>query len=560
MSPEIRPPWRSSEPGHETLDDGTTQGTSGSKIHTAKQPRPIVELTVLAHPDTRRVGERTPLRSLAVGVEFLLSRTEGVFSHPGNTRPRSLGGRYLSRHPIRFRQIEQAVEDPTKLGIELSTTHIKVEANGERVESERTFSSAEIERGVVLLLARKVVLLLHRMMFPRQDESPTYGLVGESASIVRLRREIRRLAPLEVPVLLRGETGTGKELVARALHEASGRRQKPYVTVNMGVLGPSLAASELFGAARGAYTGADRQKTGYFQSAKGGTLFLDEIGEAPPEVQVMLLRALESQQIVPVGSTSEIPIDVRVIAATDARLEEAIAADRFRAPLYHRLAGYALRLPALRERMEDMGRLLVFFLAEELKNLGEGGLGAGEEDWPPADIVARLALYSWPGNVRELRNVARRLAIGGQDVTLVDLEDMLMTTPELPSGATSTVITSTAMGRAMNSLPASGVVQRPARRVHRKPAEVPQEELLATLRNHHWNVRAAAKALDVSRPNLYRMMEACPAVRAAKDLEQTEIEAAVLAAGKNLEAAAMELEVSLVGLKRRMTVLGLHLV
>ena len=156
--------------------------------------------------------------------------------------------------------------------------------------------AAEIERGVAMVLSHRVALWLHTVD-PVPASVPDFGLVGESEPIVRLRQEIQAAAQLDVPVLLRGETGTGKELAARALHRAGARRERPFVAVNMAVLTPSLAAAELFGAARGAYTGADRNKTGYFQRAEGGTLFLDEIGEVTPEVQTMLLRALENHEI-----------------------------------------------------------------------------------------------------------------------------------------------------------------------------------------------------------------------------------------------------------------------
>src|SRR5262249_50156111 len=152
------------------------------------------------------------------------------------------------------------------------------------------FARAELERGVVLLLARQVVLLLH-VIDPATDAGePAHGIVGYSAGIVRVRREIRKVADFPTPVLIRGESGTGKELVARAIHDASPRRAQPYLAVNLGAIPPALAASELFGAVRGAFTSATHDRPGYFQRAQGGTIFLDEIGEAAPELQVLLLR------------------------------------------------------------------------------------------------------------------------------------------------------------------------------------------------------------------------------------------------------------------------------
>ena len=455
-----------------------------------------------------------------------------------------LGGRYLSRQPLRLRPAQET----DGVVVDVSTTRTRVEADGDVVESEREFAGARIDQGVVLTLARKIVLLLHREPVAKVHEHtlPSFGLIGAGASMGRLRREIAKLAPLEVPVLLRGETGTGKELVARALHDESPRKDGPFVAVNMAVLGPSLAAAALFGAERGAYTGADRKRLGHFQAARGGTLFLDEIGEAPPEVQVMLLRALETQEIQPVGSTDFLKVNVRIVAATDARLEDAMASGGFKMPLYHRLAGYTVYLPALRERREDLGRLLYFFLQQELAALGQPPLKDAETPWPPADLVARLAQHPWPGNVRELRNVARRLAIAGSDEPVPDLDLLLPPQPVHETPGTTPA-------------PVDPAQTPSKRRTWRKLEDVTEAELLDTLRENRWHIQATADTLDVSRPNLYRLMEGSPSVRTAHELGLDEIQAAVAQANGDLDAAAYELEVSVLGLKRRMKALGLEL-
>ncbi len=539
--------------------EGETLTTTATPEST-EAPACIPILTILTHPNADRVGECLLLRALSIGQEVLLSRVEPVFERPDDeAAPDSLGGhplggRFLSRQPIRLRP----TSDDGGIVINLSTTPIWVEADGTAIERERVFSPQQIADGVVLKLAQKIVLLLHQgpPSAPRQGKPSSLGMVGAGPAMERLRQEVRKLAPLDVPVLLRGETGTGKELAARALHDESPRQAGPFVAVNMAVLGPSLAAAALFGAERGAYTGADRKRQGHFQAARGGTLFLDEIGEAPPEVQAMLLRALETQEIQPVGSTNLVKVDVRVVAATDARLEEAMADGRFKTPLYHRLAGYAVHLPALRERREDLGRLLYFFLREELAKLGQAPLETRDADhpWPSADLVASLAQHSWPGNVRELRNVARRLAIAGPDEPPPDLSILLPPLPSNPSPAASTTA----------SPPLSTPTDPPAappskRRTLRKLGDVTEVELLAVLRENHWHIQATADALELSRTNLYRLMEASPSVRAAHQLGREEIQTAVAAAEGDLEAAAFELEVSTLGLKRRLKALGLGL-
>ena len=519
-----------------------TQLTPLSGDAAQRAPEEVPGLTLLGHADPRRVGERLALPALAAGREVPLARCTPVFRAPRHQEARPLDDRSISRQPVRL----LPGSEPGAVTLDIGASRTAVTADGEPVTRWRSFSAADVERGVVLLAGRRVVLLLHRMLLNPPADEPSFGLVGESAGIVRVRQEIRRLADLELPVLLRGGTGTGKELVARALHDAGRRRHCPYVAVNMATVSSSLAASELFGVIRGAYTGADRDKVGFFQHAERGTLFLDEIGEMPLEVQPMLLRALESDEILPVGAVEPRRVDVRVIAATDVRLGAAINAGRFRAPLFHRLAGYSIRLPALAERRDDVGRLLFYFLAQELEKIGEAPLEIdSERPWPPAEIVARLGRYDWPGNVRELRNVARWLAITGRRCASHELSARL----EEVLDASGVYVAWRAQGE--SKAPVA------KRRQLRKPSEVTEEELREALRTHHWKLSATAEALGVSRANLYRLIDECPAIRKAADLGREEIEEALARCGGDLEALAGELEVSLRGLKRRMTALGL---
>ena len=534
--------------------DGETLLSTEPGSDAARAAAPVPALTVLAHSDASRIGERLALPALAAGIDVRLSRVEPVFSAPSDTGSGGpLAERHLSRTPLRL----AAGAGPGSVTLDRAGVRTSVAADGEPIVDVREFSAAEIERGVVLLLGRRVALLLHLLPQPMPREAAGFGLIGDSPAMALLRREIRRLAALDVPVLLCGETGSGKELTARGLHDAGARRQGPWVSVNMATLPPTLAAAELFGAARGAYTGADRKKTGLFQQAEGGTLFLDEIGETPTEVQPMLLRALENREIRPVGSAETLTVDVRVVAATDADLEAAIAGGRFRTPLYHRLAGYAVRLPALRARRDDVGRLFCHFLTEELERLDDTTWRATQDErpWPPAELVARLARHDWPGNVRELRNVVRRLVIAGRDaapgVLVAQVEEMLgaSATPALPP--TPAPVAAPSPEAPAPATPA------PARRRLRKPSEVSDDELLAALETHRYKLQPAAEALGLSRINLYRLIEGHPQIHKAADLGQEEIEAALARCDGDPESAAAELRVSSQGLKRRMTALGL---
>jgi two-component system, NtrC family, nitrogen regulation response regulator GlnG len=498
----------------------------------------VPALTILAHPSTERVGERVLLPALASGRPVALSRLTPLFSHPDSCEARALESLHLSRRPISFSQ-----------GSPDGSIHLTAPPEGTRVEifgteTETVFGPADLARGVPLLLAGRVALLLQT--FPTTPHAcEGHGLVGESAEISMLRAAITRSAGLSAPVLLRGETGTGKELVARAIHQASPRRKGPYLTVNVGAIPPTLAASELFGAARGSFTGADRRREGYFERADGGTLFLDEIGEAPQEVQALLLRALENGEIQSVGADAPRRVDVRVIAATDADLEKLVADKRFRSPLLHRLQGDVIRLPALRARRDDIGRLLIHFLRAELEAVGQehrlDDPGPHGRPWLPARLVARLAAADWPGNVRELRNVARRLAssasAGDTAALFSELEANLAT-------------------GALSVSPKEAV--KPRTRAFRAMAEVTEDEVLAALEAEQFNFSHAANRLGISRTALYVWVERHPGIRKASTLTAEEISTALEGAEGDLEGAARQLGVSPHGLKIRRTELGVR--
>ena len=535
-----------------------TRSTSFRGTQQRGQTR-VPSLTILCHPDADRVGEEAPLHQLVSGSWVGLSRLEPRFAAPVGGEPRALAVVHLSRKPM----ILRAGDEAGSVVLERGASRTRLTVEGEPAEADRGFSAAELERGVTLVLSRRIALLLH-WLEPVPADGPRYGLVGESAAIRKLRQEIRLVADLDVPVLLRGETGTGKELVARAIHEASRRRDESCVTLNIGAVPPSLAAAELFGAARGAYTGADRKKTGFFERANRGTLFLDEIGETPPELQVLLLRALENHEIQPVGGVETRRVDVRVIAATDADLETASAEGRFRAPLLHRLAGYELRLPALRERRADVARLLFHFLRQELADLSDTGMGedplsvADSFPWPPAELVARLARYDWPGNVRQLRNVARRLAIArqaGPDVDLEPIVDELLkdssTPASHPSRRASDREPEPETATAPSTAASTPKTRKPARS-YRPPHEVSDDELIATLKANGWRLKPTATKLGVSRSSLYVLIDRCPRIRRASELGLEEIAASRQRHDGDLDAMAGELEVSRYGLQRRM--------
>jgi two-component system nitrogen regulation response regulator GlnG len=524
---------------------------------------PLPALTLLGHPDWRRIGERALLGELASGRETFLSRRQPRFSVPEAAEGGAVGcpleDRFLSRKPLRL----EALPDG---GVRLCRdgSPMLAAVDGEPLETAATLTAERLEEGVVLELAQRVVLLLHRVAPPPEPRPPRFGLVGDSDGILRVRQAVARAAPLDLPVLLTGETGSGKELVARALHGASRCRGGPFVSVNLGALPPSLAAAELFGAKKGAFTGAVADQPGFFGRADGGTLFLDEVGEAPPEVQVMLLRTLETGEVLAVGSQKPRRVDVRIVSATDADLERRIAEGGFRAPLLHRLAGYPIPLPPLARRRDDIGRLLIHFLCRERERLGEPpppGDPDAPQPWLPATLVARLARESWPGNVRQLENVARRLVIDNRGQPLLTAPPRLAAPlpAAAPPGEPPPAPGSGGAGEATPVPPSQQADETPPPiRRRRKPSQVSEEELLAALREHRWELKATARALGIARTSLYDLMKRSPRVRPAAEVPAEEIRRAFDRCGGDLSALVGELEVSERALRQRLKDLGLR--
>jgi len=303
------------------------------------------------------------------------------------------------------------------------------------------------------------------------------SLVGSSPACVELKRQARRAAQQEATVLLLGETGTGKELLAHAIHAASPRAGMPFIAMNVAAVPETLMEAEFFGAAPGAYTGADRKgRDGKFKLADGGTLFLDEVGDMPMAVQAKLLRALQEQEIEALGSNKVVRVDVRVITATSQDLEELVKQGRFRSDLYYRLNVLSIKLPPLRERLQDLDALCELVLAQIAERTGM------PQREISAEAHAALAIYSWPGNIRELRNVIEKAAMLSERRRL-ELEDFAAVLPVLADPK---------------------ALQQPATRsLAEAVAEAERTAIVAALQAARGNKSLAAQALGVSRATLY---------------------------------------------------------
>jgi len=318
------------------------------------------------------------------------------------------------------------------------------------------------------------------------------GMVGNAPNIQRVFDLVRQAGATDATVLVLGESGTGKELIANALHRLSNRASRKFVAINCAALTESLIESELFGHTKGAFTGADNSKVGKFEYASGGTLFLDEIGDMPLSTQAKLLRVLENQEVMPVGSNDAVAVDVRIVAATNRNLQERVAAGQFREDLYYRLAVVQIDMPSLSQRLDDLPLLVDFFLQDLQQR-------HGKEISSIAEPVLRVFReHSWPGNVRELRNAVETMVVLDSDgeLGLDDLPIMLRDkAADLPG------LTMPAVPDVDEAVPASYEL------VGKTLAEVEKDLLLNTLEALNGNRQKAATQLGIGERTLYRKLK-----------------------------------------------------
>ena len=314
----------------------------------------------------------------------------------------------------------------------------------------------------------------------RESVDARFAMVGKSPALKAVLETIEKVGPSGARVLITGENGSGKELVARAIHENSARREGPFVEVNCAAIPGELIESELFGHVKGSFTGAVTDRAGKFELADGGTLFLDEIGDMSAAAQAKVLRVLEEGVVTRIGGSRPMAVDVRVLAATNKQLDEEIEAGRFREDLFYRLNVVPIEVPPLRNRTDDIADLVEHFVA---RLAARGGMPSRR--FLP-DAIRALQARPWPGNIRELRNAVERLLILAprREIVAEDVDRLL------PDG-----------GRAgLHVLPGGGTFEE-----FRQQAE--REFLVAKLRQFHWNVAETARALDMPRSNLYKKIE-----------------------------------------------------
>jgi formate hydrogenlyase transcriptional activator len=437
--------------------------------------------------DTSHVGlvfrERRPLlrRDLTTERQFPMEErafSDGVRSYamvPVVARGRSLGALAVaSRRPESYGDADVAflgeAAGQVALAIENMRSYEEIAALKGRLERENRYLQEEIHR-----------------------EHDFVEMVGASDGLLAVLAKVEQVAPTDSTVLILGETGTGKELIARAIHDKSSRKARPLVKVNCSAISAGLVESELFGHVKGAFTGAVERRIGRFQLGDGGTVFLDEVGELPPETQVKLLRVLQEQEFEPVGSSRTQRVDVRVIAATNRDLEQLVRSGGFRADLFYRLNVFPLTMPPLRERRRDIPALVMFFLERYARRFGKRVESVAPE------TMDRLIAYAWPGNVRELQNLVERAVILARGPVLVLDRDILLRSSDLDTPPAPPSLPPTAVDiDATAGLPASGLDM--------VLEDVERRHIMAALRSARWVIdgpQGAARTLAIH-PNTLR--------------------------------------------------------
>lgn len=490
------------------------------------QPRSARVVTIVFHPDASRIGERwlvpeSSSRRLVLGRQQPLFRPAAA----GDARPLDLP--HVSRQALSLSFSSAGVI------LEPLPAACRCRVDGSWVSAAQSLDRAALRRGIVLQLAHSVVLLLREQPVPPEppanalEQADASALCGSSFYMQSLRQQIARVADSGLDVLIRGETGSGKELVARALHAHSERRSGPLVAVNMAAIPAGVAPAALFGSVRGAFTGADRNNRGYFQQAEGGSLFLDEVGDTPDDIQPQLLRVLQEREVQPVGGKLE-KVDVRVISATDVALDG--PASNFRSALRHRLGSAEVQLAPLRAHPEDIGELFCHFILQACIEIGRSPLlpepGSDElqvAQW--AELFHLCLRHDWPGNVRELANCARQVVLDS---------DIGIQPPAL-----------------LLQQSAAAVAEEYAHDSEQAPVRLGDNALRALLQQEGYEVAAAARRAGMSRQALYRRLPDM-GLRLAAQVPEAELQQALADSDGDVTAAAMLLRVSTVALRGRL--------
>ena len=467
------------------------------------KPASSLSLAIIWHDDLDRVGAYTPCQFDGEGC-FYVNRYEPLFQSSETHDHLPLYDARVSRKPITIKKV-----GAKKYRIEAPDSPMDVKLIG--ASADNIIELSDENDTAYMVISHSIILAL---CFLPQEQciNPHNSLVGITSAMDEVRRHIRLYANKSYPVMVTGETGTGKELTALDLHHNSDRANNAFVAVNMATLLPDLAVAELFGSQKGAFTGAAHDRLGYFSQANAGTLFCDEIGDTPHNVQSMMLRALETGHIHPLGYSGDMKVDVRIIAATDRLIDEHYSENSFSKPLYHRLTAAKIEMPPLRNRPVDITLLLKYFFENS-------DMKPSQDIQIPTDVLLQLLTYDWPGNVRELKNISYKL--------------MLSEKPQLTMQESFPDIQRNKMDK----------------QVYRSHHSISETELLEALDQHNWLIKPAADSLNISRTSCYELIKNSTAIRHPEEIDTAEIQQALKEGAHDIVAMCKELRVPQSSLK-----------
>lgn len=477
-------------------------------------------LVIATHPDRTRIGERAALMDLHNQDNDYLSRVKPEFAKNGNVG-RALLDEFISRSPIIFQR-----ESGDRIRLKAHSTKTRVTIAGRAVQDEYILQERELDNGVVIGLNHRIVLLLKLLPLHDSAVDDNDVLFGISSDIRAIRQRVEQLAGMTLPVMIRGAAGVGKQQAAYAIHQASKGKSQPFISVNLAAIHDAVAEVELFGSARNG-----TRQPGYFEQANGGTIVLEDIEDASISVHRLLYTILQSQSVVPVGTDEALPINCRIML-TSHQDPAGIEENSILSMLIEKLSAYQLFIPPLTERREDIGLLFDYFVREQWRKLYSGRV---HDVKIPGELMSQLLTFHWPGNVRQLRNVARQVVIDSREQEQLHLDPQLLSM--LKPGAAN-----------------GHWEEEPG--VQRKPNSVSRDELLQTLRACRFELQATAKKLGISRASVYQLIQRFEGVRTAQDLSEDEIKESYELNRSDTEKMMWDLQVSQIGLRRRLKSLG----
>ncbi|EED33822.1 transcriptional regulator, Fis family [gamma proteobacterium NOR5-3] len=493
-------------------------------------------VVIAFHPDTSRIGELC--RIPCTDDSLVFGRHYPDFTALAGQQGEGIGDSYVSREAFSL------LRHGTTWHLNRKPGRSRLRVNGQELPAQALFSEHQLQQGLVVSLAQRVVLhirLQDPMSWQQDTDEVLASLRGVSPAMQQLRDNAALAARSPDDVLLVGPTGSGKERIARAIHALSSRSCGPWVAVNMAALPVEIASASLFGARKGAYTGADSNRAGFFQQADGGTLFLDEVGDTPETLQPMLLRALQEREIQVVGGKTE-RVDLRVIAAMEHNPDE--LRERFRPALRYRLGAQEISLPALAQRSEDVALLAANLFDESAKAHGDvwnvGDSESSVRRW--ARLFEQFLIYHWPGNIRELQHTVAQISSCSREG--LQLPDAIRTRLAITPSPGPMMLEEQESAPQVNESPTPRL------------ADVSDEDFIAAWKAARYEVSTIARELGVSRSAIYRRLETLRECRLAADVPLGEMLAALDACRGDLRATADRLAVSQQGLKTRLRASG----